>query len=269
MTANDARPMRPKGARAKWRAATFGVLALSTAVFAVGAVMTVDRAWAAFEDVTETGVPGLLHLAVDDRGPLHVELAPGESAHWLIQAELDDAPSGALTVEMHASGELIEQDQLLVAVSACSGEYYDPSVTEPACDGEQSEILAVTSLSAVSSAGALYELGEITPTDPQQVLVTLSLPDDASYDDGASADIFVGFHASGADDPGEPPTGTPPTGTPPTGAPPAGPGSTGTPPTDSLASTGADVRALALLAIGAIGIGSGLVMLRREPGKES
>ncbi|MFV0535587.1 MAG: hypothetical protein ACK5MR_18360 [Cumulibacter sp.] len=176
--------------------------------------MTVDRAWAAFEDVTETGVPGLLHLAVDDRGPLHVELAPGESAHWLIQAELDDAPTGALSIEMHASGELVERDQLLVAVSACSGAYDDPSVAKPACDGEQSEILAVTSLSAVSSAGAIYELGEISPADPQQVLVSVSLPDDANFEDAASADIFVGFHASGADGPSAPPTGTPPTGAP-------------------------------------------------------
>lgn len=236
-----------------WRNRALAVLAmtLSVGMLGVGSALTVDRAWAAFERVTETGTPGLLSLGVDDSTPLYGELSPGDSMQWLVEASVEDGLEGATTFEFRATGNMVYESGLAVSVVSCTGEFSDPSTGTPTCSGTSEESVPTTPLRDIAgiddAAGTLYDLGTVDSQHPIQLLVTLSLPQDAPEVDSAEADIALVVHAEGDDViAGEP-----------------------TPSPDELADTGADVIALGLFALGAIGLGLSLTMTRRTRRKAS
>lgn len=237
---NVAPPRPPRRGR---RATAVGValVAASAGLLGAGVVLAASGAMAAFESLAETGAPGLLRLSADDRAPLWSTLSPGEETRWLIRADLDDADRGDLELELRADGELAWPDGLTVAISACSGEFGDPSPpAEPPCAGVLTTVLATTPLAEVASAldaeGDRFDLGVIRRDGPRQIVVALALPENAAPN-GARTRVLLGVHAAGngqGDDEGQ----------------------------NELAVTGADVAALALLAAGLISVGAGATALR-------
>lgn len=227
--------------RGRGRAIGVALVAASSCLLGVGAVLAASGALAAFESVAETGEPGLLRLSSDERAPLWSTLSPGQQTRWLIRADLEGEDRGEVALELRAGGELAGPGGLTVSISACDGEFGDPSAAAaPACRGERDEVLEETPLADVASApdegGDRYPVGEIAEGDPRQFLVTLALPAEAATPQGETR-VGLGVHARGDDAPaGEP---------------------------DELAVTGADIAALALLAAGLVGIGAGVAALRR------
>ena len=205
---------------------------LFTAALIAGLVGTVSRAAAVWEEVTETGRPGLLRLSTATETPMWANLSPGDTAHWLIAATLLTAPKGALQLELTVNGSLIEAGDPRLSVTGCpSGFSMDGSV--PTCPSGSEQVLPETSLARVMTDNRLINLDEIVRAEPRELLVTLTLPDSASATEvsGKVVHVGLGLHAAGD-------------------SPPADPGPVDAPP---LPLTGSDVLPLLLLAVGLIG----------------
>ncbi|UOQ58972.1 hypothetical protein MUN76_07770 [Leucobacter rhizosphaerae] len=197
-----------------------------------GAVGTVTRAAAVWEEVAETGRPGLLTLNTASSTPMWTTLSPGESTHWLIAAVLHTAPEGTLQLEVSVSGELVAAGDPSFSMRGCPAGFTQQGST-PVCPGGGETIIAETPLASVMADDRLIDLRGIVRGEPRELLVTLSLPPTASAEavDGKVTHVGLGVHAAG-DSPGVSP------------APPV---------TPHLAMTGGDAVPLVLLAAGLIG----------------
>lgn len=233
------------------RAAALVLVGLFTGLTLLGLALTAARASAMFEEIAETGRPGLLRLGVDTATPLHATLGPGESMRWLVEASLLDAPRSTLAVQIDASGDLVDAAGMTAQVAACTGAFAlgeDPGAGTGSapCSGERAIVVAETPLAQLARDGDRFELAELRRDEPRQLLVTVSVP--ASVSGGAPGDpkalIGLGVHASGEGSgaPVEPPTPRP---------------------EPRIAVTGADTLALGMLAAGLVGIGASLALLRR------
>lgn len=226
------------------------VLAVSALVLAVGASLTAVRAVAVVRDVTETGHPGYLSLASDPQAPHWQNLAAGDTVHWAVDASLADADRAHLRLELRSHGALVHAGRMQVSVIACSvpfaaaGPLSAVDSAPPVCPGVSTTILAPTALADVAGAdrGTLFPLADLHEGQPRHLLVTLNLA--ASPAAAATARIGVGVHATGeqASDAGILPV---------TG------GDAG------------DLAALLITALGAVGIGAGLVLRRRAGGSRA
>lgn len=205
------------------------------------------RAYAAF--VPAAAGPHL-SLQSDPYPATFLDLSPGSVRHWQIQSSLVD-PSSPFTLQFSRSGTLISHPRgLQVQVDRCDQEWTDLS-TAPSCAAGQANVFGPAAASSIPET-TIYDLAGITNTQDKFVLVTLSIPDSpAARADttlmGLTADIGFGFTVSGDDSPAPPPR--------------------------DLAFTGADVGGLALLGLGALGLGLVLTSARRSgmtnAGKES
>lgn len=205
---------------------------LFTAALIAGLVGTVSRAAAVWEEVTETGRPGLLRLSTATATPMWASLSPGDTTHWLVAATLLTAPKGNLQLELTGSGSLIEAGDPSLSVTGCpSGFSMDGSV--PTCSSGGEPVLPETRLASVVSDDRLISLDEIVRGEPRELLVTLTLPESASATEvtGKVVHVGLGLHAAGD-------------------GPPAEPGPVDAPP---LPLTGSDAWPLLLLAVGLIG----------------
>ncbi|MGO1543403.1 MAG: hypothetical protein ACTHXA_03590 [Gulosibacter sp.] len=231
---------------------------LSSLLVVFGVFLTADRAQAALREVTQTGEQGLLALSADPL-PLHwQDVRPGEQTHWLIEASLSDATQGTLALEMHAEGEFITDLGLTAAVSACSVPFKgDAGATvAPTCTGAESVIVPTTAVSQIAGpdAGEIFTLADLHAGDPRNLRVSLALPAEADPAIAADAEgvISIGLHASGEDDHR------------------TAPGASSVPGAESeglggdLARTGGDLFALAILALGLIGLGVSVRSWRRS-----
>lgn len=205
-------------------------------VTCAGISLTAARASAVFYNLTETGRPGYLALALDSSTPLHTEITSGASASWLVQAALHDASFGTLDVELRASGDLARDSGMTATVAACSGAF-NIAVQPASCQGTLEVALPTTPIASLPMHQNLYELTSLRSDEPRQILVTVSIPSttpDALVED-RTAQIGLGVHSTG-DDPQV------------VVVPPVTPA--------RLAPTGADLLALSVLAIGLIGLGT-------------
>ena len=240
--------------------------AAALAVLCLGIILTAGRAMATYRQVIDAGQPGLLTLSVNSETPLWATLKPGQESHWLVRAELSGASAGSLALEFSASGRLVETAGLTAAVTACSGSFAagSPEGDAPSCSGKPRAVLAETPLRDLTRAHARYALAELHAGSPRELLVTLHLPETATRAEVADAAATVGLGVFAAGDT-TPPTTPPPT---PPSQPPARPivqqpGLTTAQP--SLATTGADLTALCLVAVGLLGISLALHSRRRQP----
>lgn len=241
------RASAPVGARTVAQAAAparaFALLAAAFAVIVcVGLGVTAARASAVFRELTETGAPGVLVLSLDSASPLWAELGPGERMHWLVEASLRDADRGDLSLELQASGDLITASGISAGVEACTGTF-DLGGREPVCDGTRSTVLAATALHRIAERSELLELAPLLSDEPRQLLVSVAIPqaDDAAAISGRTAHVGLGVHVAGDSGPRPP-------------APPSPP---------RLPVTGSDAGALAILAVGLLGLGASLALRRR------
>lgn len=227
-------------------APTMLILAFSL-VTCAGITLTAVRASAVFSDLVETGRPGYLTLALDTSTPLQTQIAPGASVRWLVEASLHDASSGTLDVELRVSGDLARDSGMTATVEACSEEFN--IATQPAsCQGTLEVALPTTPVASLPTNQTLYQLASLQSDNPRQVLITVSIPSttpDALVEDRA-AQIGLGVHSTG-DDPQV--AVVPPI-----------------PPT-RLATTGADLFALSVLAIGLVGLGAASWLRSRSRAK--
>ena len=213
----------------------------------VGAVGTVSRAAAVWEDVTETGRPGLLRLNTATATPMWATLSPGDRTHWLVAATLLTAPEGDLRLELNASGGLIETGAPTVSVQGCDAGFTLHDAT-PVCPDGGETFVAETPLSSVLTDDRMVDLNGIVRDRPRELLVTLAVPATASASRiaGQVVHVGLGLHASGAS-PGAAPAPVP------------------APPAPRLVMTGADAVPLALLAAGLIGAAVCVRRLRVAP----
>lgn len=227
------------------------VIAVAVLLSLTGLALTATRAVAVYRQVTETGRPGYLSLAVDSSTPLHGALGSGESMSWLIEASLDDARVGRLSLELRGSGALVDLAGMTAEVLACSrgfvpapGHAAGSRPAAPRCRGGAATVVPTTPVAQLSRDAGRFSLAELRRGDPRELLVTLRIPADASprLVVGRTARVGVGLHVSGVEQ-GEP-TGTPEL--PRTGV-----------------EAGADARALAVLATGLICLGAGAALRRR------
>lgn len=224
--------------------AVSGVLALVfAAVTCAGIGFTAARASAVFHELSETGRPGYLTLALDSQSALRAELEPGQSMRWLVQASLRDADAGTLAVELRADGDLVAASGMTAEVEACSGSF-DLSAAPARCGGSRTTVLPATPLARVAREGALYELAELRSGEPREVLVTLGIPSttSAAAVEGRTANVGLGVHSAGSDASVTP---VPPSERPP------------------LPVTGSDALALGLLATGLAGLGAAAALRGR------
>ncbi|SJN12323.1 hypothetical protein FM113_14585 [Leucobacter sp. 7(1)] len=253
------------------RLAVWALLAASLCALLWGAALTADRAWATYRVLTETGRPGYLMLSVDDRTPTWATLAPGESTQWLVRVDLAGAPEGRLSLELDAEGRLVSVGGLTAAVVSCAR----PFTGNPgslACEAGAVTVLQTTALRDLAPLRSQVALAALRADTPRHLLVTITVPPEASRTEiaGAVARVGVGLHASG-DSSGRPPTVPPGSDPSEPSAPPPFALSHGE--AGRLSVTGTDLGALGLMAVGLLGLGTALLLGRRStsayPGGQS
>lgn len=221
------------------RVASTALILVFAAITCAGISLTAACASAVFHDLTETGKPGYLTLALDSSTPLQTSITPGASVRWLVEASLNDAEVGSLSVELRAGGDLVRDSGMTAGVEACSGAF-DISSSPASCQGTREVALAPTEIALLPAQQDLYQLANLSHDEPRQLLVTISIPSSTpdALVDGRTAQIGLGVHAAGDDDevvvvpPVDSPHDPPP-----------------------LAATGADMLALGVLAFGLVGLG--------------
>lgn len=214
-------------------------------MLALGVFLVAERANATLQEVAESGEQGYLSLRADPHPFLWQDARPGEQKYWLIEASLNDAHEGTLSLELRAEGELVTVADMAASVVTCStpfvsaAESSDPDAG-PTCSGEIIEILPTTPLAALEQSGQVFPLANLHEDEPRNLLVTLSIPGSVALEtvNDASATLAIGLHASGdlPDNPG---------------------------PEPALVQTGSNALALAVLAIRLIGLGLSVRWCRR------
>ena len=213
-------------AEAAWTARRITAATLSCVVLALGLSAFALRASAAMLPVS--GAQGShLQLWSDPGSASFMDMSPGSVEHWQIAADLVGTSSTLYTRFWNSGGQLITSPHgLRLSLDRCD-QPWTGMPSAPACAAGRTTVFASTA-AASASQSTQWGLGGI---QDKFLLVTLALPDapaaraDRSLQ-GLTAN--VGFGVTAAD---------------------------GDPTPAVLASTGADVGAVALLALGAIGVG--------------
>ncbi|MBN9612206.1 MAG: LPXTG cell wall anchor domain-containing protein [Actinobacteria bacterium] len=236
--------------RDRARVVAGGITALAVLVSLAGLTLTTTRAVAVYRQITETGRPGYLRLAVDSSTPLQRTLGPGESMSWLVEASLDDARAGRLSLELRGSGGLVDTAGMTASVLACAGGFDTAAAlgggayaVAPSCRGQAVTVVPTTAVAALSHDAERFSLAELRRGHPRQLLVTLSIPATTGSSLVASRTARIGLGLQASENSSGSPTEPP-----------------------ELPRTGAeaDARALIVLAAGLIGIGGGAVLWRRS-----
>lgn len=217
------------------------VMVLSTLLLVLGLALTTSRASAMIKVPENT--PGLLSIYTDSY-PLHYsDMAPGEEAFVRLDVLLSDAEAGELSLKVRKSGDLATVNGgLEMEVQHCEDDWTNVplSVTDgitPECDTGATILLQIDESEDYRIDSPVFDVDDLERNHVEHLLVTLAIPatTDLAAVEGLSADFGFGLFASGLDDPR---IITPGSVTP-----------------SVLAFTGFDALYLALIAVGAIGIG--------------
>jgi len=232
-----------------------GMLAASAVLALVGGLSLIGaRATAAVVGASDTGMPGMLTLS-SGWSAAFLDVAPGEPAHWIIQAEIADAEWATLAVEIRSGGELADLDRgVLLQVDRCDDAWVAaataPARTAPTCASGSVPVLAPTALREFRGSTERMDLPDITAAAGEHLLLTASVDPADSGDErimGRSGTVAVGLHAQSGD-PAEAPVSVSVVG------PPAG-GTGGFAGILPRTGNALDVLSLALVAVGALGLG--------------
>lgn len=216
-----------------------------------GLGFTATRAAAVFIQLNETGTPGYLQLAIDSDSQLFANLNPGDSASWLVQASLHDAPSSTLAIDIQGHGAMIANSDMRITLVSCTGAFQG-AFAGATCSNNSHTILSDESLDQVIQRGQLHTLSALQDGQPREFLVTLTVPASTpvSLFENEQASIGLGVHASGDN---SPPVVVPPGSTSGTAL-----------PTAPLAATGTDIFALGVLSFGLLGLALAFAVLRKS-----
>ena len=244
-----------------------GFALTGTTAVVVGLVLGAGSAATAMQDVPETGATGRLVLSSAPY-PAQFVLAPGEPAHWRVDARLEDAARAELEVELHSAGALTEHPRgLVLVVRSCDAPWQDGAGAPTCGAGERAVATHAGTSTAGPGTGPRFELDPIAPGAPEHLLVSLAVEDSpaASADEtlmGQTNEVGLGLRAVAIDDVPVPSPSGPPgaPGAPGAGAPPVVAGQSG-----RLPRTGADPVLLALAAAAALALGAGLLGAARRP----
>jgi hypothetical protein len=213
-------------ADAAWSGCRVTAAVLSCLVLAAGLSAFAMRASAAMLPVA--GAQGAhLQLWSDPDTASFLDMSPGSVEHWQIAADLVGTSSTLHTQFWNSGGQLITNPRgLWLSLDRCD-QPWTGMPSAPVCATGRTSVFASTAAASASQT-TQWGLGAI---QDKFLLVTLALPDTpAARADRSLQGITanVGFGVTAAD---------------------------GDPTPAVLASTGADVGAVALLALGAIGVG--------------
>ncbi|KSW30188.1 hypothetical protein [Cellulomonas sp. B6] len=245
-----------------------GFALTGTTAVVVGVVLGAGSAATAMQDVPETGTTGRLVLS-SSHSPAQFVLAPGEPAHWRVDARLEDASRAELEVEVHSKGDVAEHPRgLWLDVRRCDVPWQESPGTPTCAAGERAITrLAPGASTADPGAGPLFALDPVVAGSPEHLLVSLGVEDspEAAADEtlmGLDNAVGLGLRAVAIDDvPVPTPSASAPApGAPGTGAPPVAGG-----PGGRLPRTGDDPVLLALAAAASLGLGAGLLRAARRP----
>lgn len=229
------------------RTAVAGLVAsASIAALAVGGVAVAGAASAALTDVPATGTPGRLVLSSDPYPAQFLDLSPGVTRHWRVDARLEDAATATLALQLRKNGALVEHARgLRMTVDVCDSAWSTSAA--PDCPTGARRVTAATPTDDYRVTSPSFELAPLRTGAPQRLLITLAIEDSvaARADDtlmGLTGDMAVGLVATAFDEtPVSPPSG-------------------------ALAVTGpawASVTGVAAIAAGILGLGTALRMARR------
>jgi len=196
-------------------------LPIATSLAALALVTLASPAVAAPADTVDDGAPGLLTI---EANPLSIdlELDPGEHGEWLLAPHLEAETVGALTLTLQGTGGLVaDAAGLRIQIAECSVAWTPVPGGDAVCAGAESVVLAET---PYATATAPLVLGALPVGGDRFFRMRFSLPASVpAAMQGASADLRIGFSASGYSatvdtDPDPDPPTTPSGGLPPTGA---------------------------------------------------
>jgi hypothetical protein len=230
-----------------------GVVAvLGGLLLTAGSLALAQRASAAWYPVDEVGQPGRLVLTTDQSTERMLVVRDDAPTYWQVDAMLDSGDSGALSLAVMKTGELVTLPQgLRVLVSTCETEWTNVSVL-PECTSGRVDVLDVTPAQDYTESSPEWQLGRISGSEPAHLLVTLSLPP-AAIDDPLIeyAQGELGLRLTAIGDAPVPPA-------------PDGDGSAAAGVGGGLAMTGADVLAMLTAGLGLAGLGISMTMHRKR-----
>ncbi|WP_298990939.1 hypothetical protein [uncultured Pseudokineococcus sp.] len=214
----------------------------AVAVVAVAALAPVlAAAPAAASSVPREEVDVLRLVSTVDPDALS-RLAPGEEVDWTIDARIEGAPTGELSLQLVAKGPMVDHPKgLLISLAGCaqpwagvSRELHATSAAQPTCGSDLRVVLPPQRLGDAPRQTTIPHRS-ITSRQGEHLLMTLALPRDAPDElQGERSFMGVGVTAIGDEldpVPGDGPTpGPTPTPLPDPGPTPGpGPGTPGTP----------------------------------------
>ena len=257
--------LRTLGAGLAW-------LPVAGTLFVAGLILTLSQAYVAVAADLPGGLPGARMAASEPGGdlvvtavpedPQFLDLTPGDSRFWTVEASLEQASSGRLSMRVFGAGAVVEHARsgLTIAVESCSRAYASGSSTSrPVCGSAPTQVISTTNLASISSdpgdatSPRTWVLPDIHRSVDRHFLVTLAIPSDGESDKtlmGLSGSFGLGLFASGVDTPPAPIDVERPR------------------PTTSLPDTGGPALALLLLGLGAVSLGLA-VRARAHRGSEA
>ena len=168
-----------RGPASRWRRHA-AVVATACALAVLTPVVAAADESRPLQPVPQTGGPGRLALSSSAQPLLIPSLSPGRSYSWQVGATLSGETSGSLDLGVVANGSRATgADGYGITARGCRQPWMqaDGIDASPTCDDAAgpSTILGRTSLSAVSGIPS-SPIGELTPTAPWYVSLTLDLP---------------------------------------------------------------------------------------------
>lgn len=232
---------------ARRRAGSVVALIALFAMLLSGLLLLSTRAYAAIK-VPEAN-PGFISLYADQYPIQFGNMDPGEYAYAQVDVHLDGSPVGDLELQLRRSGDLaLVAGGLVLTVERCAVPWANvPSgvvmTGAPTCAQGRQLLDTSNESDDYDDSSPIFDLGEIRDETAVYLLARVGIPSTTlqSNVNARSAEFGLGLFADGT-------TITAPPVTPP-----------------ALAITGVDVLSLALIAVGAIGVG---IVVSRMRGRE-
>ena len=176
-------------------------LPVACTLFAAGLILTLSQAYVTVATELPGGLPGArmaasesdgdLVVTATPEGPQFLDLTPGDSRFWLVQASLEQATSGRLSMRVFGAGAVVDHARsgLTIAVEGCPQAYVGGSSTSrPTCESVPTQVISTTNLASISSAPGdttsprTWVLPDIHRSMDRHFLVTLAIPSGGESD---------------------------------------------------------------------------------------
>jgi hypothetical protein len=167
------------------------------ALLASGATLVVSATAASADPLSG----GVLQLVATPGVLSNNAMAPGDTIYWPIDAKLDAATAGDLTLRITSSDALAtDPGGLRLALASCPVDW-TPAVVPgdaPTCNGGSGTSVIPDTAFASLSASQVWDVGTVDAVSTTPLMATISLPGAVpSALQGASATVNFGFTALG------------------------------------------------------------------------